>query len=159
MSKLKDTAISKGVKLTSTRTPQRTDGVDTWSERASHWVCILERNGRRMSVQYSQGEAFGDTNAIGYRIALRQWRNNGSPRHAKPIPPPLPPAIDDLLACLLSDARSGRMTFAEHCDEFGLDTDSRKALATWETCVKIAGDLTMVLGDAYDAIETAAEDY
>jgi len=44
------------------------------------------------------------------------------------------PEIDDVLFSLVMDSHAAEMTFAEWCGEFGYDTDSRKALATYEAC-------------------------
>ena len=46
--------------------------------------------------------------------------------------------LKDALACLMSDAFSGEMSFKEFCSEFGYDTDSRKAYRIYEACKKQA---------------------
>ncbi len=38
--------------------------------------------------------------------------------------------------CFVSDAASGRMEFEEFCSEFGYDSDSIKAMNTWQACRK-----------------------
>lgn len=38
------------------------------------------------------------------------------------------------LGCIFLDADCGSMSFSDFCCEFGYDSDSRKAYATWEAC-------------------------
>lgn len=54
---------------------------------------------------------------------------------------PVKPSLDDVLYCLVSDADAAEMTFSEWCSNFGYDTDSRKALATYELCQQSADKL------------------
>lgn len=49
----------------------------------------------------------------------------------------LTPGPYDVLACLSGDINTPE-TFAEFCDEYGYDTDSRKTLAMWEGCHELA---------------------
>lgn len=66
---------------------------------------------------------------------------------------PVPPSAADVLSCVLSEACSGEDTFEAFCDDMGLDTDSRKALATWEACVAIRDAMIRVLGrELYEAL-------
>jgi len=65
---------------------------------------------------------------------------------------------DDLkaaLACLMSDAYAGLHSFEDFCGEFGYDTDSRSAYATYTDCMKQA-DKVDALGldpvDDYNAL-------
>jgi len=52
-----------------------------------------------------------------------------------------PPKLDDVLYCLVSDAEAENMGFADWCDNFGYDTDSRSALATYLECQETASKL------------------
>lgn len=45
-----------------------------------------------------------------------------------------PPSLDDVLHALCLDAEAAIVTFREWCDNFGYDTDSRKALNIYEQC-------------------------
>ena len=44
------------------------------------------------------------------------------------------PNINGVLECLQSDSLSGDFTFEGFCDEFGYDSDSRKAEKTFKAC-------------------------
>ena len=50
------------------------------------------------------------------------------------------PTAYDVLACIGSDVQCPE-TFEDFCGDYGLDKDSRKAEATWQRCVKFAGQL------------------
>lgn len=56
------------------------------------------------------------------------------------------PHAADVLHCLALDASAGTMTFTEWCADFGYDTDSRKALATYEQCQETADKMRRVFG-------------
>jgi len=65
------------------------------------------------------------------------------------------PNAADVLYCLISDARAGDSTFEDFCSEFGYDSDSRKAYATWQQCQRIAPKLHKFLGDHFEEIANA----
>lgn len=52
-----------------------------------------------------------------------------------------PPELDSVLYCLVSDADAENMGFSDWCGNFGYDTDSRTALATYLECQQIAEKL------------------
>lgn len=56
------------------------------------------------------------------------------------------PTVEDILNAVALDAMSGEDGFEEFCQEFGYDTDSRRAYATWEACVRMLNDLREFLG-------------
>lgn len=56
------------------------------------------------------------------------------------------PKKRELLACLALDAQMGDQTFEDFAADFGYDTDSRKAYATWEACRTLLEDLRAVFG-------------
>lgn len=94
---------------------------------ADHWRCLLTHEGRRMTVYYSKG--FG--------------------HHGKA------PELDEVLETLLTDDPQG-MSFDEWCSELGYDTDSRKALATYNKLGEHAEKLRNLMGfDAYEAAREA----
>lgn len=116
--------------------PDRAGRDAGWDANASHWRCTFhlatprdifntQRDGtvtvrarRRMTVYFSMG-------------AVLQG----------------PPAADDVFDALASDAAGmdGR-TFEEWADEYGFDTDSRKAHTTFLACRRSAGRLCAFLG-------------
>ncbi len=54
---------------------------------------------------------------------------------------PTPAAV---LSCLIMDARAGSQTFQSWADEFGCDTESRKAENIYKACQVIADELAKV---------------
>lgn len=100
---------------------------DGW--RHDLWIVTIERDGKTFTTSYRTG--------LGHRKA---------PSYDKNRPRPVKPELADVVHCLLLDAQSGQMSFDEFCGEFGYDSYSRKALATWEACVNTAGPLRRVLG-------------
>lgn len=69
------------------------------------------------------------------------------------------PDLAGVLYSLISDSQAGSETFKSFCDEFGYDSDSRSAFATWEKCVEIAGDFKRVSGDLLPELEELLQDY
>lgn len=67
------------------------------------------------------------------------------------------PDAATVLDSLRSDAQLGRESFEDFCGELGLDSDSRKAYASWEQCREHARQLEdwaysqEMLDDIYDA--------
>lgn len=56
-------------------------------------------------------------------------------QHFKNYPDrPVAPHPAAVIHSILSESSAAEETFASWCDNFGYDTDSRKALATYETC-------------------------
>ncbi len=107
---------------------------DGW--KCDLWNVTIERDGKTFTTSYRTG--------LGHRKA---------PRHDNSLMArPVKPELSDVVHCLLSDAQSGQMSFDEFCGEFGYDSDSRKALATWEACVNTAGPLRRVLGVDFDTL-------
>lgn len=92
-----------------------------------HWRCVLYHPcGSKMVVYFSQG--YG--------------------HHGKA------PTVEDILDCLASDAArvENARSFEEWASECGYDPDSRKALKTYETCVKQANELKSFLGIQYQIL-------
>lgn len=67
------------------------------------------------------------------------------------------PTAHDVLGCLCSDATmvSHGQSFEDFASNLGLDTDSRKAEASYRECQAIALKLRGFLGDAYDRVMSA----
>lgn len=47
----------------------------------------------------------------------------------------LPPKLDDVLYCLVNDAEALDMCFEDWADNYGFDTDSKKAEKIYQSCV------------------------
>lgn len=119
-----------GITMTTIQIPKRPDvSKDDWHASARHFLCTLYRGGHNtgkgpqeadMQVYFSQGSA-----------------------HTKP------PTAEDVLDCLASDAagmENARGSFEDWCAEYGYDTDSRKAYATFQTVCRQASELKVFLG-------------
>lgn len=61
--------------------------------------------------------------------------------HVYGLGPVLPPELDAVLYCLVSDAEAENMGFGEWCANFGYEEDSRTALALYLECQGIAEKL------------------
>lgn len=92
----------------------------------SHWFVTLSHRGHEMGIYYSMGAA-----------------HTGEPD------------ADDVMGCLASDARAGEESFEDFCSNFGYDTDSRKAYATWEACVRARDDLRALMGEDFNRLMDA----
>jgi hypothetical protein len=129
------------ITITAVESPSR-PGAEDWDTNpgASHWWVTLGRDALKIQAWYSQGAAFRrkPIRARGQRFGYA-----------------IKPKAADVLYCLLSDASFGQMPFADYCDELGLEQDSRRALATWEQCVKTNGEIRDFLGTLRETFENA----
>jgi hypothetical protein len=65
------------------------------------------------------------------------------------------PTAADVLACLVSDASAGEVSFQEFCDAMGYDSDSRAAERTWRACARTAPRLRRFLGEHFETVAAA----
>lgn len=65
--------------------------------------------------------------------------------------------LQGALYCFLSDAASGKESFGDFCNEFGYDTDSRKALKVWKDCQKATEKAERLFEDVYEAVNAVNE--
>ena len=85
-------------------------------------------------------------------VAFVEWTK----RNVKPVPP----AAAAVLYCLLSDAGAADQSFADWAGDFGYDTDSCKALATYEACCTTGRALREVFTRPQrEELQTALQDY
>jgi hypothetical protein len=105
---------------------------DEWARTATHWrVTLRYGRARRWTLPFSQGSA-----------------------HTAP------PSAYDVLCCVRSDASSidSARDFEDWAGDLRMDTDSRKAAATYHACVRSAARLRKWLGpEAYDELMQAEE--
>lgn len=92
------------------------------SDRAPEWAkqewrVTLRHNGRRMTFPYYGGGAVSD------------------------------PTCDDVIESLTMDASALSVDFAEWCDEFGYDVDSRQARMTYAACRSLGKRFIRMLGE------------
>lgn len=137
---LAETVKTHQVTLTSSRTglALAEKDRDEWQRKADGWRCTLHYDGRTYSFDYWKGP--------GNRV----YRNG---QHVA-----VAPTATEALESLLSDASSADETFEDWCGEFGADTDSRKAYATWQACCESAAALRTLLADDFDAFLAAERD-
>jgi hypothetical protein len=76
-------------------------------------------------------------------LGLRQYVTG--PKNPRRRLRPVPPRAADVLHSLILDSSAADQTFESWCSEFGYDTDSRKAEATYRECQKNADKLARVL--------------
>lgn len=73
---------------------------------------------------------------------------------------PQTPPIAGLLHSLILDSAAAEQTFNSWCSDFGYDTDSRKALATYEACQKAFDKLRKVFNsEQIKRMREMLEDY
>lgn len=99
--------------------------IDNWAH--DKWSVTLTLDGRRMTTTFKMG--------LGH---------NGSA-----------PDVASVLSSLVLDASAGELTFEDYCSEFGADTDSIKARATWRACKRTAARVRAFLGEHFDAVAAA----
>jgi hypothetical protein len=90
-----------------------------WND-ANHYKCKITMGCKQVTIYFSQG--YGVTHE---------------------------PEAADVLNCLADDSAgvSNARSFEEWADEYGYDTDSRKAEKTYNVCVKQAAGLLSFLGE------------
>lgn len=113
MDNLKNFIDKMGIQCKITRIPFRTDL--EWEGHAKHFAYTLSRvgNDNKIKGYYSQGEAI-----------------KGTPR-----------VTDIVLAMLMDTQGIADTSFDMWCGDFGYDTDSRKALNTYQACMKEYGQI------------------
>lgn len=93
--------------------------------QGDHYKVTLTRNGFAFTTEYHKGTG-----------------HNGAP-----------PTLVEVLDSLASDASSADQKFEQWAADYGYDTDSRKAFATYNACRRIARNLKALLGPhAFDTL-------
>lgn len=73
---------------------------------------------------------------------------------------PTAPHAADVLYSLLLDSSAAQMSFAAWCDEYGYDTDSRRALTIYLECQKNADKLARIIDhEAREQLREVLQDY
>lgn len=138
-----------------------------------HWVVTVKRGGRSFKTCYSAGvghcPSYKQRQTCDDRACINWECQHGYPAKMlattgiivkKPHAKPLIPDAADVLYCLCSDADvlySGN--FEEWASEFGYDADSRKAKRTYQACMRTAHNLLGLLGDRFQELRDAFQDY
>ena len=105
-------------------------GADKW--RSDKWEVCLYRGAYKITVEFFLGEG-----------------NNGRA-----------PELKEVVFALLNDAQAGELSFEDFCSDFGYDTDSRRAYATWEACKENREKLLAIFSpDEIAELEVDFENY
>jgi hypothetical protein len=147
-----------------------------------NWVVTLGRGRQQIETDYMQGIAHlpgychSSANKLIEAEAIHRAAETGkwNPKHDKAglragaswaqmsLEKPIPvPALDAVLYCLVMDANVlNSAGFEDWASEYGYDTDSRSAEATYRGCLEIALKLQAMLGAAGMAkLAEAFQDY
>jgi hypothetical protein len=146
------------VTMTARRVDSRPDDAE-WHKDSCHAAFDVLHNGRKVySGHYSAGKlaAIPDTlQAFDRRqsVAKTQWESDILECVRRVW---LPESVD-VIQSLLSSATEE--SFDEWCGDYGSDTDSRKALATWETCREIERVMRRVFGAYFETAQDIAREF
>lgn len=152
----------------------------TGFDKSTPWQCdkyscaLTKGNGREAHEEFDFYMGIGNrkvpqkgSSYLSYRQELSYIKGCGpaekrrrmaalNKQYAKPVAPH--PA--DLLYSLISDSSAAEQTFANWCSDFGYDTDSRKALQTYEACQENTDKFRRVFTRAQiEALAEALQDY
>lgn len=121
------------------------------------WRVTVTRGDRSLTTDYRTGVGHAKPMPDHYAQGLAEYARRTA--WLKRYSTPIAPTVASVLYSLLSDAQTGLDTFDEYCSSMGLDTDSRKALATYLECQTIGVGVRRMLGELYQAACEAAQDY
>lgn len=141
-----------------------------------NWLVTLRKDGRDvLTTDYMAGNGhcpsykasvkeLGHGDSIMRTDAIKQECETGRERsamHSAKAGRPLLPVFADVLHSLASDSDViDCATFEEWAENYGMDTDSRKAEATYRACLEIALKLRNGLGEAgLKTLREAVQDY
>lgn len=161
----------EGLTMTVAAATSNPNMFDPPSPGACFWTCTITSKARgSLIVPFSCGAAYRVWNS-GFRARVDRDQlpfiyTEGAKPGARVRPPyfrmpkdywkiiepltsPIPPDLATVLDCLASDSSSydNARDFDDWANDFGLDTDSRKAEATYRVCGEQAKRLRHLLGD------------
>lgn len=119
--RLKDLAAKVRIESTYGAIKKPWDELDEWQRNAHPYRVTLRYKGRQMSLDFFMGQAHTDE-----------------------------PDAEGVLDCLLSDCSALDQSFEDWCGDFGYDTDSRKAEATYKACADLGKKVKRLLGDDFE---------
>lgn len=95
------------------------------------------------------------------KITLQNVSRNSIAWHdACKLMEPKTPHPADVLHSIILDSCASKMTFAEWCGDYGYDTDSRKAFATYDACQQQTDKLRRIFKPGtIQALSEALQDY
>lgn len=145
-----------GISFRSKFVPQSQSRNQGQKELSLNWVCTLLYWGKEvLDVEYVQGIGHHPNYSPKQTLFVQEEMKLGSEQgkytppgsswYSKPISPPYP---DDILCSLLNNYKVlDYSCFEEWANEFGYDTDSRKAESVYQACLKQSLLLRGRLGD------------
>jgi len=185
-SKIDEGLSAAGLSMTAVFVPQsrsryaisadkRSGGYGGRGEPCINWRCTVSLNGRELwAGDYAQGighvskpvaawirRECGPSNCIAghgaYAELCEKQKINRFGFPAKAITAPL---LRDVFYSILQDGEAYAMSFEEWAAEYGFDTDSRKAEATYRECAAIGRALNAELSaEALDRLRELFQDY
>lgn len=173
---------SLAIDYSATFIPQSVSRNRDEKNKSLNWRVKLSRNGVSIETDYMQGIGHvpGYRHSLPHTLYFEQIRKDidaASETGRYPHEPfrvhkhehgerldvvshlvkPLPaPSLEEVLYSLTMDASAWRMTFDEWASEYGYDTDSRKAEASYRACADIGLRLVRMLGghETFEKLET-----
>jgi hypothetical protein len=141
-----------GIKMESVKIPNRTD--QTEFKDSFHFLVTI--NGQ--SLQYSQGKAHQYFTGQ-YEISYSQLSELDKKRGRFKIYEPYKPMAKDVIYSLLADRTNGE-NFEDWCSNFGLDSDSIKALNLYLASQESEKKLNLMFDrETIKKLEEELEDY
>ena len=132
----------------------------------SKWSVILGRKSGTVECTYTMGCAHrvwkSDTKwgKSGERLPQKLSHSMYEAERFSLCSKPITPTLDDIVYSLLMDTNSVRhgQTFKDWCDEYGSDSDSIKALSTFNACRDIWAGMVRCGAD-FDALDLMFQDF
>lgn len=155
-----------GTEITAQYIGRRTQEPDSPGERGwEHhlWEVTLTREGQTISFPYRMGLAHEQTKCgkrhpgLSGRYAVRPMAVCHHVRCENAGWQPTPPTLYDVLTSLKADVTNGE-TFEDWCGNYGMDTDSRKAMDLYLACQESETRSRRFFGSDWSLI-LADEDY
>ena len=154
---------------------KRSGGYGGKGEPCINWRCTVLLDGRELwTGDYSQGighvskqaaawirKEYGRDTCIGCHAAYAELcEKQKIERFGFPAKAITAPLLRDVFYSILQDGEAYAMSFEEWAAEYGFDTDSRKAEATYRECAAIGRALNAGLSaEALDRLRELFQDY
>lgn len=135
------------------KTVRRAQSKDEEDWPCDQWSVSFRKD---VSFGYPNGETSFETDYF-TGLGLRKIpKRNADPENAHPVKPD----AADVLHSLVLDASVVNQSFNEWCSEYGYDSDSIRALNTYQSCCGIAEKLRAVFsGEDMETLRELLQDY